>query len=152
MFNTISGKHIAMFGFAFKKNTGDTRETPAIDVAKYLLAERAVVSIYDPKVEHEQIKYDFKEYKVLEEGIVFDDFVKLPADPYEAAKGAHSICVMTEWDEFKNYDYQKMYDSMQKPSFIFDGRNILDHAKLEKIGFTVYSIGKPTATSVNMDK
>lgn len=140
-----------MFGFAFKKNTGDTRETPAIDVCRYLLAERAVVSIYDPKVEHEQIRHDFEEYKILEPGMKFDDFVKLESNPYMAAHGAHAICVMTEWDEFATYDYKKMYDTMMKPSFVFDGRNILPHAQLMAIGFEVYSIGKPYGCQISMD-
>eukprot|EP00462_Mataza_sp_D1_P009872 CAMPEP_0175156272 /NCGR_PEP_ID=MMETSP0087-20121206/21495_1 /TAXON_ID=136419 /ORGANISM="Unknown Unknown, Strain D1" /LENGTH=454 /DNA_ID=CAMNT_0016443633 /DNA_START=104 /DNA_END=1468 /DNA_ORIENTATION=- len=152
MFNTISGKRIAMFGFAFKKNTGDTRETPALDVAKHLLAERAMLSIYDPKVEFEQIRYDFKECSVMEQGCLFDDYVRLETDPYKCAEGAHAICVMTEWDEFGSYDYQKMYDSMMKPAFVFDGRNVLDHQALQKIGFEVYSIGKPYGAKVNMDE
>jgi len=151
MFNTISGKKITMFGFAFKKNTGDTRESPAIDVCRYLLSERAMVSIYDPKVEHEQIRHDFDEYKVLDQDMKFGDYVKLEADPYMASHGAHAICVMTEWNEFAYYDYKKMYDNMMKPAFIFDGRNILNHAELQSIGFEVYSIGKPYGSTINME-
>lgn len=151
MFNTIAGKKITMFGFAFKKNTGDTRESPAIDVCRYLLAERAKVSIFDPKVEPEQIRHDFEEYKVLESGLKFDDYVKIESDPTMAAHGAHAICTMTEWSEFSNYDYQKMYDNMMKPAFIFDGRNILNHEALQKIGFEVYSIGKPYGSTISMD-
>jgi UDPglucose 6-dehydrogenase len=64
-------------------------------------------------------------------------------DAYEAAKGAHGICILTEWDEFKTLDYQKIYDDMQKPAFVFDGRNVVDVDKLRQIGFIVYSIGKP---------
>uniref|UniRef100_A0A7S2TFD6 UDP-glucose 6-dehydrogenase n=1 Tax=Lotharella oceanica TaxID=641309 RepID=A0A7S2TFD6_9EUKA len=152
MFNTISGKKIALFGFAFKKDTGDTRETASVYVAKHLLAERAKVSIYDPKVEEEQIVFDFNYYKALTPGKEFKDCVKVEKDPYEAAKGAHAVAIMTEWDEFKKYDFQKMYDSMAKPAFIFDGRLILDHAKLQDIGFTVYAIGKPYGVKYqNMD-
>lgn len=150
MFNTISGKKIAVFGFAFKKNTGDTRETAAIAVSGYLLAERAKVSIYDPKVEEEQIRFDFDYSKTLPEGTKFDDLVTVDKDPYEAAKGAHAIAIMTEWDEFKDYDYEKMYATMSKPAFVFDGRNILDHEKLLKIGFGVYAIGKPYGAKVDM--
>jgi UDPglucose 6-dehydrogenase len=69
--------------------------------------------------------------------------ITIAKDPMEAVSGAHAICVLTEWDEFKDYDYQKIYDSMVKPAFIFDGRNILDHDKLRDIGFVVYSLGKP---------
>jgi len=152
MFNTITGKKIAMFGFAFKKDTGDTRETAAVFVAKHLLAEHAKIAFYDPKVEPEQYKLDFNEYKVLTSEQKFDDFVSIESDPYVAAAGSHAIAVMTEWDEFKSYDYKKIYDSMSKPAFIFDGRNVLDHEALKKIGFEVYAIGKPYGSTVDMDK
>lgn len=151
MFNTISGKKIALFGFAFKKDTGDTRESATIFVSKHLLEERAKISIYDPKVEGEQMRHDFDEYKVMPEGTKFDQLVTIDSDPYVAAEGAHAIAVMTEWDEFRNYDYQKIYNSMSKPAFVFDGRNVLDHDKLREIGFDVYAIGKPTSDSVNMN-
>jgi len=152
MFNTISGKKIVLFGFAFKKDTGDTRETAAVYVAKHLLAERARVVIYDPKVEHDQIKSDFEYYKALTPGKEFKDCVTIATDPYEAVKDAHAIGIMTEWEEFKSYDYKKMYATMAKPAFIFDGRLILDHPKLLKIGYEVYAIGKPYGVKYqNMD-
>lgn len=148
MFNTISGKKIALFGFAFKKDTGDTRETPAIGVSAYLLAERAKVSIYDPQVSTDQIRHDFDEYKVMPENTKFDDLVTVESDPYLAAAGAHAIAIMTEWDVFTTYDYKKMYDTMSKPAFVFDGRGIVDHAALKEIGFEVYAIGKPLGPSI----
>ena len=153
MFNTISGKKIAMLGFAFKKNTGDTRETAAVYVAQYLLAERAHVSIYDPKVEHDQIVSDFEWYGTMPDGVAMDELVTIEADPYKAAEGAHAVDVMTEWDEFATYDFERMYASMQKPAFVFDGRNILDHEKLRKIGFEVHAIGKNYGPAkIDMDK
>jgi len=152
MFNTISGKKIVLLGFAFKKDTGDTRETASVYVAKHLLSERAKVSIYDPKVEPEQIKDDFNYYKALPAGSSFEDYVTIATDPYEAVKDAHAIAIMTEWDEFKSYDYKKMFESMAKPAFIFDGRILLDHKKLLDIGFEVYAIGKPYGVKYqNMD-
>jgi len=151
MFNTIAGKKIAIFGFAFKKNTGDTRETPALYVTQHLLNERASISIYDPKVESEQIVHDFDEYKVMPADMKFADFVTIDTDPYAAAQGAHAIAVMTEWDAFKSYDYTRIYDSMMKPAFIFDGRNILPHDELKRIGFEVYAIGKPFDAHIHMD-
>lgn len=152
MFNTISGKKIALFGFAFKKDTGDTRETASVYVAKHLLAERAKISVYDPKVDPNQIIRDFDSYEALTPGREFKECVTISTDPYEAAKGAHAIAIMTEWDEFKNYDYQRMYDAMEKPAFIFDGRLILDHEQLARIGFQVYAIGKPYGQKyINMD-
>lgn len=153
MFNTISGKKIAMLGFAFKKNTGDTRETAAVYVAQYLLAERARVSIYDPKVERDQIVGDFAWYNTMPDGVAMDELVAIESDPYKAAEGAHAIAVMTEWDEFATYDYERMYASMQKPAFVFDGRNILDHERLREIGFEVHAIGKNYGpVKVDMDK
>lgn len=143
MFNTIAGKKITLFGFAFKKNTGDTRETPAIDVSKYLLAERASLTITDPKVKSDQIRKDFDEYDVLPEGVKFEELVSVESDPVVASCGAHAICVMTEWDCYKTLDYKAIYDSMAKPAFIFDGRNILPHKELMEIGFKVFAIGKP---------
>jgi len=151
MFNTVSGKKIALLGFAFKKNTGDTRESPSIDVAKTLLQDKAKISIYDPKVEHSQIRHDFNEYNILPKGDVFENCVSLERDPYVACTGAHSIAIMTEWDEFRHYDYKKIFNLMKKPAFIFDGRNTLDHQKLQQIGFDVYAIGKPYGATIKMD-
>ena len=72
-----------------------------------------------------------------------ENYLSSKNDPYKAVEGAHALAVITEWDEFKTYDYQKLYDSMMKPAFIFDGRNLLNHNQLREIGFEVYSIGKP---------
>ena len=145
MFNTVSGKKIAVLGFAFKKDTGDTRETPAIDVCKGLMGDRAEISIYDPQVTEDQIRRDlttsnshFQPMSPTE-----GKQVAIFSDAYEATKNAHGVCILTEWDEFKNLDYKKIYDGMQKPAFVFDGRNVVDAGKLRDIGFIVYSIGKP---------
>lgn len=149
MFNTIKKKKIAVYGFAFKKDTGDTRETPAIDVCRGLMADGADVCIYDPKVEDSQVRLDLAtpkfewDHPVARASPITEDRIKTTKNPMEAVNGAHAICVLTEWDEFKEYDYQKVYESMVKPAFIFDGRNILDHEKLRKIGFVVYALGKP---------
>ncbi|HRY62775.1 MAG TPA: UDP-glucose 6-dehydrogenase [Candidatus Paceibacterota bacterium] len=132
MFNTVAGKKIALFGFAFKANTGDTRETPALAVTKMLLEERAEIIITDPKALHEA-KRDLADIK---KGVTLEE------DVYKAAKGSHAIAIMTEWDSYKTLDYEKIYKSMEKPAFIFDGRNILNHKKLYDIGFNVYPIGK----------
>ena len=137
MFNTISNKKIALFGFAFKANTGDTRESPAIYVARHLVNEHAKLTITDPKAIG-NAKEDLKPY--LKEDISSIQFTE---NPYEAAKDAHAIAILTEWDEYRELDYEKIYASMEKPAFIFDGRDILDHEKLFKIGFNVSSIGKP---------
>uniref|UniRef100_A0A0D9XZ07 UDP-glucose 6-dehydrogenase n=1 Tax=Leersia perrieri TaxID=77586 RepID=A0A0D9XZ07_9ORYZ len=151
MFNTVSGKKIAVLGFAFKKDTGDTRETPAIDVCHGLLGDKAQISIYDPQVTEDQIqrdlamsKFDWDHPMHLQptSPTAFKQ-VSVVWDAYEATKGAHGLCILTEWDEFKTLDYQKIFDNMQKPAFVFDGRNVVDAEKLREIGFIVYSIGKP---------
>jgi len=151
MFNTISGKRIAIFGFAFKKDTGDTRETPSVYVSKFLLEDRAKLCIYDPQVLPNQIYKDFGDYKALPEGVNAQDCVTICKDPYEAALDAHAICILTEWEEFAKLDYNKIYKGMVKPAFLFDGRNVVNVKDMEDIGFKVFSIGKPTAESVKMD-
>lgn len=149
MFNTVTGKRIALFGFAFKKNTGDTRETAAAYIAKALLNERAEIVINDPKVLLEDMYLEFKYTLGItpEKNPEMNKCILFERDPYKAAAGAHCIAVMTEWDHFKDLDYKKIYDSMMKPAFVFDGRNILDHVALRKIGFEVYAIGKPEMRS-----
>jgi UDPglucose 6-dehydrogenase len=146
MFNTITGKKIAIFGFAFKKDTGDTRETAAVYVMKDLLAESAILSVYDPKVTREQMLEEFKySCNITESNTPNLNNAIITANSHiEACAGAHAIAVMTEWDEFTLYDYQAIYNIMSKPAFIFDGRNFLPHAALRAIGFEVYSIGKPS--------
>jgi len=134
MFNTVSGKKIAILGYAFKKDTGDTRETPAIDVCKFLVDEKAKLAVHDPKVEREQIYQDL--------GTETAKLLEIDDDPYISCTGAHAIAILTEWDAFKTLDYKRIYDSMQKPAFIFDGRDIVDPDKMRAIGFQVYSVGK----------
>ncbi len=140
LYNTVSGKEIAMLGWAFKKDTNDTRESAAIYVCDELLNERANIRVYDPKVSASKVytDLDYLDTRSSEEN---ESLVSVVTNPYESCKGAHAIAVMTEWDEFKTYDWKKIYDNMQKPAFIFDGRNLLDVPKLEEIGFKVYSIG-----------
>ncbi len=130
MFNTLTNRRIAIFGFAFKKDTDDTRESAAIYIANDLLAEGAEVAIYDPKVSDKEIL------------ALTDNKSVICASAAEAAAGAHAILVLTEWDEFKSYDYTKIYNEMTKPAFLIDGRNILDLDALRAIGFNASGIGK----------
>ncbi|WP_411766115.1 nucleotide sugar dehydrogenase [Winogradskyella sp. A3E31] len=134
LYNTVAGKKIAFFGWAFKKDTNDTRESPAIQVAKNLLNEQAYVEVFDPKVKSEQVFKDINNNNS-------EDLLKVKKNPYQVADKAHAIAILTEWDEFMDYDWQKIYDSMLKPAFVFDGRGILDTNKLENIGFVCYKIG-----------
>ena len=140
LFNTVSGKKIAFLGWAFKKDTNDTRESAAIYVADELLNEQSKVAVYDPKVSEEQMYADL-DYLNTRSSEENREGVSVFNNPYEACKDAHAIAVLTEWDEFKTYDWQKLYDQMQKPAFLFDGRGILDIDALEKIGFVCYKIG-----------
>jgi len=132
MFNTVAGKKIALFGFAFKADTGDTRESPAIFIARGLLEERAQVVVTDPKA-LENAKEDLKDIK---EGLSFE------ADPYRAADGAHAVALLTEWQLYRGLDYDRILRSMERPAFLFDGRNMLNHKKLFDLGFNVFAIGK----------
>ena len=141
LFNTVSGKRIAILGFAFKKDTNDTRESAAIAVCRDLLGEQAKVAIYDPQVEHEKILADLGPAALGPDGAPSGN-VEICEDAYEACAGAHAIAVLTEWDEFATLDFEKIRAAMPKPSFLFDGRNILDHARLREIGFEVSAIGR----------
>ena len=132
MFNTVAGKRIALLGFAFKADTGDTRESPALVIARGLLEERAQVVITDPKA-LDNARQDLHEVK---EDLSFE------ADPYCAAEGAHAVVLLTDWKLYQDLDYQRILRSMEHPAFLFDGRNLLDHKKLFELGFNVFAIGK----------
>jgi len=136
MFNTLAGKRICLFGFAFKANTGDTRESPAIYITKRLLEEKAEIIITDPKA--------LKNAKADLTGM--EGKVSFVEDPYKAAEGCHAIAILTEWDVYRNLDFQKIFNTMTKPASIFDGRNIIDHKRCFDIGFNVYPTGKPALT------
>ena len=134
LFNTVAGKKIALLGFAFKKDTNDTRESAAIYICRDLLDEQAEVHIYDPKVSRQQI---------ADIGIPEDHpGVHTHSSAEEACDSAHAVAILTEWDEFTKLDYQAIFDKMLKPAFIFDGRNILDLEALRKIGFETRAVGK----------
>ncbi|MCX2680672.1 UDP-glucose 6-dehydrogenase [Galbibacter sp. EGI 63066] len=144
LFNTVSGKKITFLGWAFKKDTNDTRESAAIYVADDLLNEQSDIAVYDPKVKAERMYADLdylntRSSEENREGLTVCD------DPYESCQGAHAIAVLTEWDEFTDYDWKKIYNNMQKPAFVFDGRGILDKNKLKEIGFVYYKIGEAGA-------
>jgi len=141
LYNTVSGKKIAFLGWAFKKDTNDTRESAAIYVANDLLYEQANIEVYDPKVAKHQIYFDL-EYLNSRPQEENKTQVTVVNDPYKAVENAHAIAILTEWEEFKTYDWNRIYNSMLKPAFIFDGRNLLDKDKLEKIGFVYQGIGK----------
>jgi UDPglucose 6-dehydrogenase len=143
LYNTIAGKRLAVLGFAFKKDTNDTRESPAIQVCSDLLAEKARLAIYDPRVPAEKI---FSELGLAADTpggkVAGGGAVETFGDAYAAAKGAHALVVCTEWDEFRKLDFGRIYKEMNQPAFVFDGRNVLDLAALRELGFTASGIGK----------
>lgn len=136
MFNTVAGKRIVLLGAAFKADTSDTRESAALTVCKGLLEERAEVVVCDPHA----IPNFRKDLGDLADKVIFE------TDPYKAAVGSHGLAIMTEWKQFKTLDYQAIYDSMVKPAFIFDGRNLVNHTELFNLGFNVYPIGRTPLT------
>jgi len=140
LYNTVADKKIAFLGWAFKKDTNDTRESAAIYVADDLINEQAKISVYDPKVTRNKMisDLDYLETRSNEEN---SSSLEVFNNAYEACKDAHAVAVLTEWDEFTTYDWKKIYDSMHKPAFVFDGRNILDAKQLEAIGFIYQGIG-----------
>jgi UDPglucose 6-dehydrogenase len=152
LFNSLSGKKIALYGFAFKKNTGDTRESPAIKLVKSFLSEGGKVDIYDPKVTEEQVWHELitkdtdlkKRRPLLSTLMTVKECVTVVKSPYDAAVGAAAVVIATEWDEFKcdQMDYRRVYEGMNKPAYLFDGRLIIDQKALKEIGFKVEVIGK----------
>jgi UDPglucose 6-dehydrogenase len=136
LFNTVVGKRITLLGFAFKANTSDIRESPAIAVATQLLTERAHVVIHDPKAIPNAKAY----FGETSTNLTFED------DPYQATQGAHALVLLTDWQLYTTLDYSKILNSMQKPSFLFDGRNCLNHSELFQMGYNVFPIGKPPLT------
>ena len=148
MFNTVSDKKIGIWGFAFKKDTNDTRESASIYVCRDLLLEKARVCIYDPQVDQDQVIRDLEE--VFQEGDgglsdakrkLIDDHVTFADNCSDASRDAHAIAILTEWDEFAEVDFEAIYHHMKKPAFVFDGRNKLKHLKLGEKGFDYYGIG-----------
>ncbi|MFT5627352.1 MAG: UDPglucose 6-dehydrogenase [Dokdonia sp.] len=140
LYNTVSGKKIAFLGWAFKKDTNDTRESAAIHIADNLLNEQAAISVYDPKVVEERIYADL-DYLNSRDSEENRTLLKVENDPYTTCNKAHAIAVLTEWDEFVTYDWKRIYENMEKPAFIFDGRGVLNRELLNSIGFVYYNIG-----------
>ena len=140
LYNTVAGKKITFLGWAFKKDTNDTRESAAIYIADDLINEQAGICVYDPKVNQKKILADL-DYLETRSAAENAKSTKSFENPYDACQGAHAIAVLTEWEEFVDYDWQRIYDAMQKPAFVFDGRNILNKTEMQKIGFVYQAIG-----------
>ena len=134
LFGTLTNKKLAIFGFSFKANTNDTRESPSINISKNLLEEGAKLNFFDPKVTEKNILIEFDEIINENDALVFDD-------PLEAAQGADAVLVMTEWEEFKDLDWENIFKVMRKPSWVFDARICLNRERLKNIGFNVWTVG-----------
>jgi UDPglucose 6-dehydrogenase len=141
LYNTVNGKKIAFLGWAFKKDTNDTRESAAIYVADYLLDECAQVVVYDPKVPKEKVyaDLDFLGTRSSEEN---RKLVEVVSSAYDACSNAAAVAILTEWDEFVLLDWKEIHSQMKQPATLFDGRNILDGEQMEKLGFRFQGIGK----------
>ncbi len=150
LFNTVSGKKIAMLGWAFKKDTNDSRESAAIYVADELLQDQAEIHVYDPRVSPERMIDDLRYLQGVKDcvnnhALTEEDLrqrLVIHDEPYSTLKNAHAAMILTEWDEFRDYDWKRIHDAMLKPAFLFDGRNILDSEQMREVGFQVYQIGK----------
>ena len=140
LYNTVAGKKIAFLGWAFKKDTNDTRESAAIYIGDDLINEQAQIAVYDPQVSREQVLADL-DYLETRSATKNSKYIDSFENPYDACSNAHAVAILTEWDQFKEYDWKKIYDSMLKPAFIFDGRNLLNATEMEAIGFVYQSIG-----------
>ncbi|KAK7018511.1 UDP-glucose dehydrogenase [Favolaschia claudopus] len=143
LFNTITGKRIAVLGFAFKADTGDTRESAAITLIRDFQSERAFVNVYDPQVVEEQIWLDLSEASPASPLENIKKQVKICKSALEACKDAEAVVIATEWKEFKEINWSEVYKHMKKPAFVFDGRLLVDAQKLTDIGFKVTTIGRP---------
>lgn len=141
MFNTVNGKKIAFLGLAFKKNTNDTRESAAIYVADHLLEEQAQISVFDWEVQEHQICKDLS-YLNTRSDQDNKELLNVIDNRYQACQDPRAVAILTEWNEFKDYDWKRIKDNMKKPAFVFDGRKLLDRKKLEDLGFVYYPIGE----------
>ncbi|KAJ7024456.1 UDP-glucose dehydrogenase [Mycena alexandri] len=142
LFNTITGKRIAVLGFAFKADTGDTRESAAITLIRDFQSERALVNIYDPQVNEAQIWADLQE---ASPGIPLESIKKqvtIHKSALDACRDAEAVVIATEWKEFKEIAWEEVYKYMKKPAFVFDGRLLVDAERLGAIGFKVTTIGR----------
>ena len=136
LFGTLANKRLAIFGFSFKANTNDTRESPSISIAKNLLKEGVELNFYDPRVKKEQILREFVGEEYKEKVFVCESEIC-------AAKATDAVIVLTEWDQFRFLEWKKIYKIMRKPAWVFDSRIFLDRDKLEDIGFNTWTTGTP---------
>ncbi|MDC3154335.1 nucleotide sugar dehydrogenase [Bacteroidota bacterium] len=141
LFNTVSEKKITFLGWAFKKDTNDSRESAAIYIADFLIENGADIHVYDPKVTNQRMLNDLQSLNSRDKTINQKKLFYHNC-PYSASLDSHAIAVITEWEEFRNLNWQKIYKNVAMPAKVFDGRNILKRDILKKIGFEIFSIGR----------
>ncbi|WFD00599.1 UDP-glucose 6-dehydrogenase [Malassezia yamatoensis] len=141
LFNTVTAKRLALLGFAFKKDTGDTRESPAITLCQHFREEGAQIAIYDPKVPRSQILLDLTEPGVADDRKKLEESITICSSIQEACRDAEAVVIATDWDEFRAIDWHDMYRIMRKPAVVFDGRRVVEPRHLREIGFRVHAVG-----------
>ena len=148
LYGTLSGKKIAILGFAFKSDTNDTRESAAIQICKDLIEEGSALYIHDPKVNHQQISRDLNvketksdsQYKLSSNSEIEGSWQSVQ-DLDEAFKNADAIVILTEWKEYSNLNWEKISQIMRQPSWIFDSRSITNPQKIINSGLNLWRIG-----------
>lgn len=143
LFGTASGKRLAVLGFAFKADTNDTRESPAIGICRDLLEEGAHLAIHDPKVDPSQIARDLGcAASASGGGLGADGSWESSASPLEAVEGADAVIVLTEWASFHDIDWSVIAARMRRPAWLFDVRAITDATAARAAGLKVWRIGE----------
>jgi UDPglucose 6-dehydrogenase len=127
MLGNLQGKMVGLMGLSFKPNTDDMRDAPALTIANRLIASGATVRAYDPVS--------------MEIAAPMMPAVTMVADPYILAEGCDALMVVTEWNEFKQLDLDRIRQSMRQP-YLFDGRNIYDPDQMKKLGFHYRGVGR----------
>ena len=142
LYGNLSDKKISIFGFSFKSNTNDTRESPAISICRDLLEEGCRLSIYDPRVTKEQIEMELGiNSQIANRKDSFDNRWEKNMSIYESTLNSDAILLLTDWDEFYKMDLKKLSENMTIPSWIFDTRNIINSKEAKSLGFNLWKLG-----------
>ena len=142
LFGTVTGKRLAILGFAFKADTNDTREAPAIRICRDLLEEGAQLFIHDPKVASDQIARDlYQEPASQTDGLSGTGSWVRASSVEDAVRGADAVLVLTEWQQYRELDWQSLAACMRKPAWVFDARAVADPAQIKNAGLSLWRLG-----------
>ena len=150
LFGTVTGKKIVILGFAFKANTNDTRESAAIQICKSLIDEGAEITIHDPKVNEIQIEKDLQMKQIKEFKNVKEHRLINKNGNWKFSKSlnifdeAHAVLMLTEWDEYKNIDWEDVSKRMVQPAWVFDSRSIIEPSKIRNTKLNLWRVGDGT--------